>query len=206
MNGFVSDPRIAPRNKAELRALLLAGRKTLSPEELRARGEAICQRLSALPCLQAASSLFLYFPMAGELDLRRLLLVAKERGIKVGFPVCIPNEKRLFFRQATTDACFAPGAYGIPVPPEDAPILLPDKKTVCILPALGYDQSFFRLGYGGGYYDRFLQSFPGIAVGVCLEDFLCETVFSEPHDVAADLLVTESRIIPDPAFLKKPVF
>ncbi len=185
----------AAQAKRRLRQALLKERNARSREEGRAVSQTVCERLAALPCLQNCSLLLLYYPTGSEIDLLPLADFAAARGIPVGFPVCRSNPKTLVFRKATPKAPFVSGAFGIPVPPENAPVLAPDDRAVCILPALGYDPTFTRIGYGGGYYDRFLQTFPGLAVGVCAEAFLCRTVFSEPHDRAVDLLVTEKRTI-----------
>ena len=133
--------------------------------------------------------------LAGLGGVAGYLVFAFARGIPVGFPVCLAEPKRLIFRQATPQTRFVCGKFGIPVPPEGAPQLVPDEQTVCLLPALGYDRGLNRLGYGGGYYDRFLQTFPGLAVGVCRENAFCPTVFPEPHDLPVDLLITEKSTL-----------
>lgn len=185
----------AAQAKHRLRQALLEERNACTHTARLERDVAVCERLAALPFLQKCSALLLYYPMGSEIDLLSLADFAAARGIPVGFPVCRSNPKTLVFRKATPKAPFVSDAFGIPVPPENAPVLAPDDRAVCILPALGYDPTFTRIGYGGGYYDRFLQTFPGLAVGVCAEAFLCRTVFSEPHDRAVDLLVTEKRTI-----------
>ena len=185
----------APQNKRELRQRLLAERDARAEAARRALDAALCERLTALPCLQTCSALLLYFPVGSEIDLLPLAAFAFARGIPVGFPVCLAEPKRLIFRQATPQTRFVCGKFGIPVPPEGAPQLVPDEQTVCLLPALGYDRGLNRLGYGGGYYDRFLQTFPGLAVGVCRENAFCPTVFPEPHDLPVDLLITEKSTL-----------
>ena len=174
---------------------MLAERDARAEAARRALDAALCERLTALPCLQTCSALLLYFPVGSEIDLLPLAAFAFARGIPVGFPVCLAEPKRLIFRQATPQTRFVCGKFGIPVPPEGAPQLVPDEQTVCLLPALGYDRGLNRLGYGGGYYDRFLQTFPGLAVGVCRENAFCPTVFPEPHDLPVDLLITEKSTL-----------
>ncbi len=183
------------QNKQELRQRLLAERDARAEAARRALDAALCERLTALPCLQTCSALLLYFPVGSEIDLLPLAAFAFAHGIPVGFPVCLAEPNELIFRQATPQTRFVCGKFGIPVPPEGAPQLVPDEQTVCLLPALGYDRDLNRLGYGGGYYDRFLQTFLGLAVGVCREDALCPTVFPEPHDLPIDLLVTEKSTL-----------
>ena len=187
-------PAFLQAQKRRLRQALLAGRNALPAEARSAHGRAVCRRVAKLPCFRAASAILLYYPVRGEIDLLPLVALAEGKGIPVGFPVCNPQTKMLTFRRATEKTTFVSGVYGIPTPPENAPLLPPDEKTVCLLPALGYDKNFYRLGYGGGYYDRFLADFPGIAVGTANEDAILETVYPEPHDRPVDLLVTENRV------------
>ena len=195
----------APDQKQALRQTLLARRNQMPPAAREDLALALCQKIAALPCFRAASMVLLYYPVGSELSFLPLAAIAEANGIPVGFPVCGP-ERTLVFRRATAGMQPEPGAFGIPVPPKSAPLLLPDEKSFCLLPALGYDQNRFRIGYGGGYYDRFLSAFPGVSVGACPEDFLLESVFPEPHDKAADLLITEKRIFSDKNSPKIPDF
>ena len=192
---FFDIPESKQEKKRRLRKILLAERDALSLAERRALDDTLCQKISSLPCFLSASMLLLYDPIGSEANLLPLAKIAETRGVPVGFPVCRSNPKGLIFRQADAQTVFEPGAFGIPVPPESARELTPDENAVCLLPALGYDQTLARLGYGGGYYDRFSVHFPGKKIGVCAERFLCDTVFAEPHDLSVDLLVTEKRIL-----------
>ena len=196
----------APERKRLLRQALLAERKALSPEALCALGRAVCSQILSLPLFWEATSVLCYYPVKGEIDLLPLAELAIKHQIPVGFPVCDPKNHTLSFRKAETLGNFIPGAYGIPVPPENAPLLTPDEHTLCLTPALGYDKNFYRIGFGGGFYDRFLADFPGVTIGVCAERAILETVFPEPHDVAVSLLATEKRILKSPNPIKKPVF
>ncbi|MBQ8410261.1 MAG: 5-formyltetrahydrofolate cyclo-ligase, partial [Ruminiclostridium sp.] len=67
------------------------------------------------------------------------------------------------------------------------------KETVCITPALSFDNDGYRLGYGGGFYDRFFEKFDGISVGICYDSFI-GSVPKEEYDRSVDILVTESGI------------
>ncbi len=196
----------APERKRLLRQALLAERKALPPEALCALGRAVCSQIAALPLFLEASMLLCYYPVKGEINLLPLAELAIKRKIPVGFPVCDSKNHTLSFRKAETPNDFVPGAYGIPVPPENANLLIPDEHTVCLVPALGYDKNLYRIGFGGGFYDRFLANFPGVTIGVCAESTILETVFPEPHDVAVSLLATEKRIFKSEKTLKKPVF
>ncbi len=179
------------RTKNELRALLKQKRSVQTKEERQARDGALVEQIAASSELLEASALLLYAPIGEEINLLPLVRVARKRGIPVAFPRCDTATQTMQFYILKPDARLAPGAYGIPEPPSDAPLCEPDEKALCLLPALGYDLHGGRLGYGKGYYDRFLASFPGIAAGVCYEDFLLKQVPTEPHDRPVSLLFTD---------------
>ena len=89
----------------------------------------------------------------------------------------------------------SPGAYGILEPSAGEPTMSFEPASLCIVPALSYDEKGNRLGFGKGYYDRFLSGFKGIKTGICYELSLCETLPADDHDIRVDNIVTEDRII-----------
>ncbi len=88
------------------------------------------------------------------------------------------------------------GAYGIPEPHKDAPLCLADRHTLCILPALACDADGYRLGYGKGYYDKYLSDFPGTTLCAVYRSFLLPSLPREPHDIPAQYLCTEKGTVP----------
>ncbi|MGH6609927.1 MAG: 5-formyltetrahydrofolate cyclo-ligase [Burkholderiaceae bacterium] len=133
-----------------------------------------------------------YFPIRGEPDLRAIIaewLAADDRRV-AALPVI--SGEVLEFHAWTKDAPLRAGGYGIPVPAQGR-IAQPQ----CLLiPCLGFDQQRFRLGYGGGYYDRTLASLDPRpqAVGVAFEAARIESIDAQPHDVKMDLVVTETGL------------
>lgn len=179
------------RTKNELRVLLKQKRSALSKEERQARDAALIEQITATRAFAEASALLLYAPIGQEINLLPLVRMARGRGLPVAFPRCDTETLTMKFYLLEPDARLAPGAYGIPEPPIDAPLCEPDGKALCLLPALGYDLHGGRLGYGKGYYDRFLATFPGVTAGVCYEDVLLKQVPTEPHDKAVSLIFTD---------------
>lgn len=194
LHGEADERELRATDKVSLRRQLLARRDNLPARERKALDRMICERVAALPCFREATAVLTYVPVGSEIDVWELTREAWKRGVPVGLPVCNRETKTLTFRRASPDVPTVTGAFGIPVPPENAEIVVPDERTVCILPALAYDGNRGRLGYGGGYYDRFLLGFGGVAVGVVYGANVLETVFAEPHDRPATILVTEAGI------------
>ena len=182
--------------KQALRALLKDKRATLDPNQKKEWDRAIVRRIAASPIFQNASSLLLYAPVGGEIDLLPLVRIARKLGKPVAFPRCNPTDCTMQFYELKPDARLTRGAYGIPEPAADAPLLLPDAKSLCILPGLTFDREGNRLGYGKGYYDRYLKEFPGITVGAVYASLVVVRVPTDPHDLPADLLFTEKESRP----------
>ena len=181
--------------KEELRRRLRARRAEASEEERRKTDTAIIETVAASTCYQRADALLLYAPVRGEVDLIPLARCARAEGKTVAFPRCDVESKTMQFFILTPDARLTPGAYGIPEPPADAPLCPLTENTLCLLPALGYDPAGNRLGYGGGYYDKFLASFPGIAAGVLPRRMMVKRIPTEPHDLPVDIVFCEGAAV-----------
>ena len=173
--------------KAAVRARLLAARTALTEADRTKRDEALCDILAASPLLSHASCVLLYAAVRGEIDLSR---VAEELS-KAGIPLAYPITERggvMHFRISTPSE-LVPGRYGIPEPPASAPPAPLDGHAVCLVPAVGFDRDGYRVGYGGGYYDRFLAGFSGISIGIA-DKPLDFPLPREEHDLSVDYLLT----------------
>jgi 5-formyltetrahydrofolate cyclo-ligase len=82
----------------------------------------------------------------------------------------------------------------IPAPPDTAPIIAPEELDLVIVPALAYDSAGYRLGYGGGYYDRYLHDIPAFTVGLARERLIVGELPTEQHDIAVKCVVTEDAV------------
>ena len=180
--------------KQELRAHLIASRDAIPREERTEKDAKIATCIAKSHFFRSASSLLLYAPIGSEIRLTALVHLAWERRIPVAFPVCDRETTTLTFRQLRPGEKLVPGLFGIYVPPEGSPQLTPDERSVCIVPGLCYDREGYRIGYGKGYYDRFLAGFPGVSMGVCYENRLADRLPREAHDLPVDLLVTDRGI------------
>ena len=109
-------------------------------------------------------------------------------------PKCSKNGQMNFFLIKSSDE-LQKGAYGIPEPTgEIEPVIT--ERTVCIVPAVSFTEIGCRLGYGGGYYDRFLSKNPMLfTIGVCYEDLISETLPCTEHDVKVKAVITEERTV-----------
>lgn len=134
-----------------------------------------------------------YWPIKGEPDLRPLLAALHRDGVIVALPVVAERAAPLMFRHWTPETKMTRGDWNIPVPPADAEALRPD---VTLAPCLGWDDGCYRLGWGGGYFDRTLAALNPrpLAIGVALSAARLQTIHPQPHDIPLDLIVTETGV------------
>lgn len=152
----LTDADIA-KAKKRLRKKYGALRAAISPKEKEALDLALSREVVSLAEFRNAEAVFLYASYASEPDTSRVAKEALRRGKILAYPRTDPVSHRITFYRVADTKDLVPGFHGIPEPPADAEEITPDEKTFCLVPALSYDTSGFRLGYGGGYYDRFLS-------------------------------------------------
>lgn len=150
-----------------------------------------------LPVWRDASLVLAYLATGSEVETRGLVRAAWEAGKRLAVPRCVVAEKRMEWVEIRSLEGLAPGTHGIEEPPAscpalpDAGVLMPD--ALALVPGLAFDCAGQRLGYGGGYYDRFLAAFPGTSLGLCpralLVTSLAKLGVAETHDVPVDLVV-----------------
>ena len=100
-------------------------------------------------------------------------------------------DHRMEVRRYDPDRPLVSVSFGISEPGEDCPLIAREAINLVLVPAVCYDRRGYRLGFGGGYYDRWLAGFSGVTVGLCREAVLQEAVPTEAHDARVDLLLTE---------------
>ncbi len=178
--------------KAE-RARLLAARQALGADlrhDLTAR---IVERLQDLVGDLHDQTVALYWPLRAEPDLRAWMGALDARGVRCALPVVIERGAPMQFRRWTHGARLTPGVWNIPIP-ADGESIVPD---LIIAPAVGFDTRCYRLGYGGGYYDRTLAELGGRprTVGVAFEFARLASVYPMAHDIPLSAIVTESATL-----------
>jgi 5-formyltetrahydrofolate cyclo-ligase len=174
------------------RRRLLAAREAVSSEQLqewRARIDSHLQRF--FPELVHGAVAFCW-PYRGEYDARHLAAQLRRLGASTALPVVVAAGAPLIFRRWYPGVTLKDGPLGIPYP-EDSEVLTPDHV---LLPMLGWDAAGYRLGYGGGFFDRTLASLtkrPRV-IGLAYELQYLPTIHPQPHDIPVDFVVTERGV------------
>ncbi len=140
-------------NKTELRKNLLQQRRSLSPEDWREKSDLISNNLQSFSVFRSAQTVLAYFSFRQEPDLSSLF---EDNSRDWGFPRCV--DKSLVWHLVRSPDELQTGAYGIKEPDPDAPIIEAKQVDLILVPAVACDRLGYRLGYGGGFYDRLLSS------------------------------------------------
>jgi 5-formyltetrahydrofolate cyclo-ligase len=172
------------------RQRLLALRTGTPPAERREWGGAIEARLRAFLAERPGITLGVYWPFQAEFDPRPLIdwLIAEDYA--AALPAVIDKSGPLEYRTWRPGDPMVDGVWNIPIP-ERRDIVLPQ---AVLAPLVGFDRGLYRLGYGGGYFDRTLAALAPrpLAIGVGFESSLLDTIHPQPHDIPMDLIVTEA--------------
>jgi 5-formyltetrahydrofolate cyclo-ligase len=137
-----------------------------------------------------------FFPYSSEIDTRPLLGRLAGEGWTTALPIVIAPGEPLIFRRWYPGEPTVPGMWGIPVPTERAPLVEPD---VLLVPMLAFDRKGYRLGYGGGFYDRTIAGLRArktiVAIGVAYAGQEVDSVPRDAHDQPLDFVMTEREVI-----------
>jgi 5-formyltetrahydrofolate cyclo-ligase len=185
-------PEIMAWRKTE-RARLIAERLAVPAPAREAWSADIAGRLDGIIGSVDGLIVSVYWPFRGEPDLRPWMKSVARRGGACALPVVVEKGQPLMFRLWKEGEPLERGVWNIPIPAA-GPAVVPD---ISIAPVVGYDPQCYRLGYGGGFFDRTLASLPrkprGIGVGYALQAIA--TIHPLPHDIAMDAVVTERGAI-----------
>lgn len=134
-----------------------------------------------------------YWPIGDELDPRFLLHALERAGYAIALPVVAAKEGPLTFRRWGLGDALEEGPYGTYHPEEDAPTVVPD---ALIVPMLAFDADCYRIGYGGGFYDRTLAAYPHIkAFGFAYGAQFMENIAREEHDWPMQAIISETGVV-----------
>lgn len=184
--------------KKQKRAIYRALRASVSKEDKLALDRAICDKICSLASFRFADTVLLYSPIGSEIDLTPVALRALELGKKIAFPICDTERRVMTFKYVSTLDDLKTGSYSIPEPDKDAPAFAGEQNALCIVPALAFDKEGYRLGYGGGYYDKFLKIFKGVSLGVAYDSLIADRLPRGVYDMPVSIILTERRnIVPN---------
>lgn len=179
-------------SKSQLRKQCREIRAALG-EEVRARAsQSICERLETWTVFQQSQSILTYMPIKGEVDLTPLLVRHPQK--QWILPRIIPEENHRMVFHAYDPHRLVHHKFGMAEPAADLPEIPSSEIQLVLVPGLAYDRHGSRLGYGGGYFDRFLKSLAGTSIGITFHALLLDSLPHDEFDVAVQWIATEGEL------------
>lgn len=179
-------------SKQELRKKYLAVRNSISDAEKSEYDKRLTEKLLSMPEYKNAESVLLFANVGSEFDTNTLFCECIKQNKKVYFPKCVDGERMVFFRVCSEND-FSIGKYNIPEPQTLEKYTLNSKSDLAVIPALAVGRDFSRLGYGKGYYDRFLNDFKGVSVCPTYSLLLCDGVPTDKFDILLNIIITPTE-------------
>ena len=188
--------------KRRLRRACREKLKEIPPDAWREISRRVCERLIISPEYLRAGEVFCFVGCGDEIDTRLFLRRAAADGKRVCVPRC-GERGEMDIVPIRGEGDLSPGRFGIPEPPEsmikDDPGRIADEKKVLIMmPGLAFDKEGNRIGYGGGFYDKYLDSHPDTEfqkIALCFDFQIYDQIPTEEHDEKMDLIISPSETI-----------
>ena len=169
-------------------------RTEMDGERRRERDEKIANNVRRLHQYSPSSTLLIYVSTPIEIDTKKIIENAWADGKKVAVPRCIPETRLMEFHYISSFDDLKPGSFGVLEPDETLPIVEDFSGCLMIVPAMQFDIYGFRLGYGKGYYDRYMSRFTGVSAGLCYSEELRRHMYHGRYDKPVDIIVTDRYI------------
>ncbi len=181
--------------KTRLRTQYRSIREQMDPAVREQADESIAVTVRKLWQYRESKQILVYVSTPIEVDTRRIICRALADGKRVAVPRCIPDTRYMEFYYIQSLDDLQPGTFGVLEPAPDPKNLVTDtNNSMCLIPAFSYDFTGFRLGYGKGYYDRFLANYQGHMIGICYSACIRRYLPHGRFDRPVQLLVTEKYI------------
>lgn len=185
-------------HKVTLRREFEAKRNAVTGDTRQEADRYLFENLFASPVWKNAQAVLSYCSFRGEIDLSPIWEQARVEGKAYALPRTVTGaaEGRMIFQHVKNEGDLVVGRYGLSEPSSACPEVTDFERALCIVPGLAFDKEGYRLGYGGGYYDRFLAGHPTvIPVGLCYGACLCNRLPRDGHDIPVSYIFTERSVM-----------
>ena len=182
------------KTKSQVRSYYKDIRVGFSSEEKADFDIKIAEKLFDLQEYKNCKTVLAFVSKNIEINTEAIISKAFSDGKTVAVPRCNPEQGTMTFYIIKSREELERGYFGILEPKRDCPKLNDFNKSICLVPGLSYDTRLYRVGFGKGYYDRFLTEYSGVSVGVCYSDCIAEKLPNDEFDRPVDILITDNRI------------
>lgn len=181
-------------SKSSLRKSLIEKRKNI--EKKSEKDEFIRENLICNDLYLNAKQILFYASLDDEINIDECIVDALMLGKKVALPLCTDSEGNMKFYYISSLDDLTYGHFGVREPdPKKCVEVLDFTDSICIVPALAYSKKGYRLGYGKGYYDRFLKNYNSLSIGLCYNEFVLNDLPVGEFDIPVNFVITENSII-----------
>ncbi len=180
--------------KQDLRLTSRSRRENMSSEKKTALDEQIANNIKKLNEYKPAKTVLIYVSTAIEVSTINIIQMALNDGKKVAVPRCIKDTREMEFHYINSVDELSPGTFSVLEPPSDFPVVTDFTGCLMIVPGMQFDMNGYRIGYGKGYYDRYMSKFTGISVGICYSNELVPFMYHGKYDKAVNIIVTDKKI------------
>lgn len=180
-------------NKKELRKKFKDVRNSMLRSERVNFDETISDAFLNTTEYNKCEDLLAYVSSAIEVDTRQIIAESLKNK-RVLCPRCVPKTNLMYFYRIDSIEQLKSGSFGILEPDESCERIVDFNEPLCIVPALSYDVKGYRLGFGKGFYDRFLCNFDGVSIGLCYDRCIVDSLPSDEFDISVDKVITEKNI------------
>ncbi len=180
--------------KQSIRESSRARRLAVPPQVRAEQDRRIAQNVRRLRQYSPSGTILIYVSTPIEVDTKRIIENAWADGKRVAVPRCIPDTRLMEFHYITSFDDLKPGMFGVLEPDEGLEIVTDFDGCLMIVPAMQFDINGYRLGYGKGYYDRYMSRFSGVSAGLCYIEELRRHMYHGRYDRPVDVIVTDKCI------------
>ncbi|MDN4635368.1 MULTISPECIES: 5-formyltetrahydrofolate cyclo-ligase [unclassified Bacillus (in: firmicutes)] len=178
--------------KKELRLQTLAMLDQISAEEFNRHASLLHEHVLQLSEWKQAKTIALTMSRGKEIPTMPLIEKAWEEGKTVCIPTCFSKTKEMVFYEYTPETKMTSSYFGLMEPdPLEATVVHKEAIDLIIVPGVCFDQRGYRIGFGGGYYDRYLADYHGVTIALCLSLQQTRHIPAEAHDIPVSMIVSE---------------
>ena len=178
-------------DKKRLRKELVEKRKNIPKNKKAIYDKEISRKITQSDYFKKAEQVLVFASVCDEFDTQFIIEKCRMENKSIFFPLCIDKQGEMKFFKVDSREDLQSGMYGIPEPKSTCEEYTPEENDLIIVPCLSVDKNGYRIGYGRGYYDRFLKGFKGISICPCYEELLTDRLPTDEYDVKINILITE---------------
>lgn len=185
----------AKEYKAQKREFYKNLRKSINPETKNAADKQIFKKLTEASAFKDSELILTYISVNDETDTISLVKHSFENNKRVAVPKCLDKNGNMDFFEIKSFDDLKSSHFGLLEPSENCGVITDFNNSLCIVPAFSYDKKGYRIGYGGGYYDRFLSKHNVFKIGICYDECIAENHLKDIFDISVDVVITEKQTI-----------